>query len=198
MIFDNSKRANKLIKDFLEFIKFLRTEVLNREPVNVNELVTSMWNIAKLDEGNKVRFRGRLNEIPEVLGDIEKLERVFLNLLLNAIQAVAEGGRIVVQTSYLPLEGMVEVNIIDDGPGIPERYREKVFEPFFTTKEDGTGLGLSICHSILQQHGGTIEIDCRDRKGTKVSVKLPAIPGLKKEESSAQESCEDAKMALTP
>jgi signal transduction histidine kinase len=176
MIFENSKRASKLIKDFLEFVKFVKSDTLNCNPVNVNELVTSMWNIAKLDAGlHEITFRARLNEIPEVFGDVEKLERVFLNLLLNAIQAVSKEGEITVQTCFLPSMGVVEVNIMDNGPGIPESYRDKIFEPFFTTKEDGTGLGLSICHSIIQQHKGTITVDCNGRQGTKFSVKLPAI-----------------------
>lgn len=177
MIFENSKRASKLTKDFLEFVTFVKSDTLNCKPVNVNELVTKMWNIAKLDARlHQVAFRARFNDIPEVLGDVEKLERVFLNLLLNASQAVSEEGKIIVQTRFLASLGMVEVNVIDNGPGIPESYRHRIFEPFFTTKEDGTGLGLHICHSIIQQHKGTITVDCNGgRQGTKVSVKLPAI-----------------------
>jgi len=68
---------------------------------------------------------------------------------------------------------MLEVSVVDDGPGIPEDYRSRVFDPFFTTKDGGTGLGLSICHTIVEQHRGSIHIDCGEETGTRVSVRLP-------------------------
>jgi nitrogen-specific signal transduction histidine kinase len=67
----------------------------------------------------------------------------------------------------------VEVNVIDNGPGVPEDYRYKIFDPFFTTKDAGTGLGLSICHSIIQQHKGSISMECDHVTGTKFCVRLP-------------------------
>jgi len=104
------------------------------------------------------------------------MERVFLNLFLNAIQAVSEKGRIVIRTAFLPAEHEVEIQVSDDGPGIPEEHRQRVFEPFFTTKEGGTGLGLCICQFIVQQHRGRITLDESHPKGATFLVKLPAIP----------------------
>lgn len=79
----------------------------------------------------------------------------------------------------------MEVNIIDDGPGIPEDYRHRIFDPFFTTKDGGTGLGLSICYSIVQQHKGSITAESGDQRGTKVSVRLP----ITKDEKGRENVC---------
>jgi signal transduction histidine kinase len=191
-IFENSRRARRLIKDFLDYVKLVKVDTLDSGPVNINDLVTSMWNIVKLDAGpQRATFRAQLGEVPEVLGDMEKLERVFMNLLLNAIQAVSEEGKVTVQTRFIPSEGMVEVSIMDNGPGIPEHHRRKIFEPFFTTKEDGTGLGLSICQSIIQQHEGTITVAHSEREGTKFSVKLPAANGISTGGANILDTSED-------
>jgi len=121
-----------------------------------------------------VSFVRRLkNGLPEIMGDKEKLVQVFLNLLQNAIHAVSGEGTIILETRLLDTDGMVEVSIIDNGPGIPEDYRGKIFDPFFTTKDGGTGLGLSICNSIIEQHQGGIRIKCGEDGGTRVSVTLP-------------------------
>ena len=112
----------------------------------------------------------------KVMGDGEKLEQVFLNLTKNAIQAVSEKGKIILQSRFLASEDLVEVNIIDNGSGVPDDYISRVFDPFFTTKDGGTGLGLSICNSIVEQHRGSITIGPGDGEGTKVSVRLPVIP----------------------
>lgn len=90
------------------------------------------------------------------MGDEEKLGQVFLNLIMNAIQAVSGKGTVILQTNILAAQNQVEIKVIDDGPGIPDDYRKCIFDPFFTTKDRGTGLGLSICHSIVEQHNGSI------------------------------------------
>jgi len=128
---------------------------------------------------SRITFEQRLTKrLPKIMGDEEKLGQVLLNLIQNAIQAVSSKGEIVLETRSSGPDDMLEVSIIDDGPGIPEDYREKVFDPFFTTRDGGTGLGLSICNSIVEQHQGDIRIECGEDGGTRVSVRLPVKPGV--------------------
>ncbi len=124
-------------------------------------------------------------EIPEILCLPGKLNQVFMNVLINAIQAMPQGGEIVIKTqSLMPDEvgeknvqpgDYVKVSIIDQGTGIPEEIRVKVFDPFFTTKDVGigTGLGLSISKGIIDQHQGEITIQDNDQHGTTVTILLP-------------------------
>lgn len=172
IIYESSQRASNLTRKFLELFEF---QMLPFNLVNINELVSKVWHMVQLDtQALQVSFQAQLGKkLPEVLGNTEGLERVFCNLFLNAVQAVSKRGKVLVQTHFLPFENMVEVNVIDDGPGIPEEHRHRVFEPFFTTKEEGTGLGLSICQVIVQQHQGSIRVEGAPERGTKVSVKLP-------------------------
>lgn len=120
--------------------------------------------------------------LPEsrVLGDAGQLKQVFLNLLLNALQAMSGGGRIAVAArSWRPGGGdpWVEVRVTDTGPGIPPDQLRRIFDPFYTTKRDGTGLGLAICHGIIEQHEGEIHLESRAGEGTTASVRLPLIQG---------------------
>jgi two-component system, NtrC family, sensor kinase len=105
-------------------------------------------------------------------GDKSQLKQLFLNLFLNALQAMKEGGQIKVEVSQL--EGQrVLVAVTDSGEGIPEENLDKIFDPFFTTKKGGTGLGLSICYTIVKTHHGDIEIKSKASQGTTALVKLP-------------------------
>ena len=115
----------------------------------------------------------------QISGDPGQLKQVFLNLILNALQAMKDGGEIAVSvrresqslTSAEP--SRVRLDIVDSGPGIPRESLKAVFDPLFTTKSDGTGLGLAICHGIIERHEGEIEIDSKLGEGTRVSVQLP-------------------------
>ena len=104
-------------------------------------------------------------------GDQDKLTQVFLNLFLNAVQAMDEGGRLKVSTICVGDEIKIEVS--DTGCGIPPEFLEKVFEPYFTTKPDGTGLGLAMSAKIIQDHNGSMTMVSRTENGTTVIVKLP-------------------------
>jgi signal transduction histidine kinase len=115
-----------------------------------------------------------------VMADEAQLKQVVLNLVMNAIQAMPDGGRLqvdfVAESKSLDSPGEKEyavVSIADTGCGIPIENLDKIFDPFFTTKTGGTGLGLSTCYAIVQQHGGDLEITSRENIGTKVSVRLP-------------------------
>jgi len=123
------------------------------------------------------------SSLPSIYCDCDHLDQVFMNVFINAAQAMPSGGIVTVKTAE-KVDG-IEISIRDTGSGIPEEIRQRVFDPFFTTKENGTGLGLSISYRIIQEHGGRIEIasvteDEREAgergltTGTTVTIFLPA------------------------
>jgi len=115
----------------------------------------------------------------QVFADAQQMEQVFLNILLNAIQAMPRGGTVTLRTfpepPLLPWAG-VRVEIADTGAGIPAEYLHRVFEPFFTTKEGGTGLGLSVSRQIVAAHGGEIGVESQKGRGTSFTIRLPMAP----------------------
>jgi two-component system NtrC family sensor kinase len=101
---------------------------------------------------------------------------VFLNLLMNACDAMKDQGKITIRTRRGPLG--VRLTFRDDGPGIPENVRSRIFDPFFTTKPvgEGTGLGLSLSHGIIERHGGTIHVESEPGSGAAFVIDLPLVP----------------------
>jgi signal transduction histidine kinase len=134
---------------------------------------------ARADEQRVVLEPSFGREPLRVLADAGQLKQVFLNLLLNALQAMPEGGRITLAAGpWGPPSGggrWGQVRIADTGPGIPAEELRKVFDPFFTTKRDGTGLGLAICHGIVEQHQGEIRLESEGGRGTTALVRLPLV-----------------------
>jgi two-component system, NtrC family, sensor kinase len=111
--------------------------------------------------------------ISEQMLDKGQLQQALINLILNAVEATPEGGRIMVRTLSWRKRKTVRIEIEDTGSGIHKDHLNKIFEPFFTTKELGTGLGLSITHGIIEQHGGTIDVSSTPGKGTRFMIHLP-------------------------
>jgi signal transduction histidine kinase len=107
-------------------------------------------------------------------GDLEQLKQICFNIVLNAIQAMPDGGRLRVGVSYSDGTEYINVEIEDSGCGIPKELMDRVFTPFFTTKEGGTGLGLYVVYRIIQANKGMINIKSIQEVGTKVSIKLPS------------------------
>jgi two-component system, NtrC family, sensor kinase len=131
------------------------------------------------EHGVRVEIASCPPELRRIRGDADQLRQVFVNLLLNAVQAMREGGEVWVtlDPAAFPavpvLRPWIEVRIVDQGPGIPPDALGRVFEPFFTTKREGTGLGLAICHSIVEQHRGEIRLESAAGTGTTVTVRFP-------------------------
>ena len=171
-ILENSQKAQDLTKQFLDYTK---TSLLDFKPIKLNQLLLTMWKMSKLENAPcQVTFEAQLDkELPEIIASRENLERVFVNLFMNAIHAVSKRGKVILETRLVPSRDKVEIKIIDNGKGIPKEQQERLFEPFYTTRENGTGLGLSICQSIIHQHRGTIAIDSQVGKGTMVTILLP-------------------------
>jgi signal transduction histidine kinase len=116
----------------------------------------------------------------------DQMQQVFLNLILNAAEAMPGGGTVILRTSRgrMPPPGVgeprpaVRIDVQDMGHGMPPEVEQRLFEPFFTTKPGGSGLGLYTCHRIVQEHRGEIEVQSHEGEGTIVSVWLPIDPGL--------------------
>lgn len=117
-------------------------------------------------------------DLPPVLGDYSRLEEVFLNLFVNAADAMAGKGTLRI-TTRLNTVNTVRISISDTGKGIERSYLQHIFEPFFTTKEpgQGTGLGLSIAYGIVREHNGTIDVESEPGRGTTFIITLPAYLG---------------------
>lgn len=179
VIYRNTQNSNKILMDLLSFAK--PTEIMF-ESVNINWLINSSLKLLFGEFNNaKVQVRKNLStEMPDIQGDAKSLIQVFINILINAVQATGEKGRIYVKTSYDLRSHKVVVVIKDNGSGIPEEHLEKIFDPFFTTKLKGTGLGLSICQRIIVEHQGTIRVKSKKDKGTKFIIEFPVKLLLKK------------------
>jgi len=119
----------------------------------------------------QIQVETNFSETDEVLADPAQLKQVFLNLLLNSVEAVVPPGRITVSTGQE--DGHLHVIVADTGRGIPKKDLPHIFDPFFTTKPTGTGLGLSVVHSIVQEHGGRVHVKSELEQGTTVTITLP-------------------------
>ena len=159
---------NELMKDLL---LFARPPQLHLAPVDVASLVQNVVALLRHDPATKDVTIDLAGPAGRVVADGDLLSGVFLNVLLNAAQAMQ--GRGTIRVSITQRDGVCLVDIADDGPGIPAPVREKLFTPFFTTKARGTGLGLATAKRIVEQHGGTIGIECPADGGTHVVIRVP-------------------------
>jgi PAS domain S-box-containing protein len=155
-----------------------RSETGERGPVELRRVLEAALRVSQNEIHHRARLVTDLRDVPAILGSAQRLEQVFLNLLVNAVQALPDGradNEIRVSLKAGPAgEAIVEVG--DNGLGIPEEARSRIFDPFFTTKPVGLGLGLglSICHGIVTAHGGTITVESTPGHGTLFKVVLPA------------------------
>ncbi len=111
--------------------------------------------------------------VPAVFLDGVLLDQVFVNILMNALQALKNSGSIMVTSSYDEQQKMIRISLSDNGPGLPDNVREQIFKPFFTTKHRGSGLGLSICRKNIERHRGTLEVQSQTGVGTRFVIQLP-------------------------
>jgi PAS domain S-box-containing protein len=146
-------------------------------PVDINRLITSALTLARSELRNRARVDLDLGDLPPLPGDHARLGQVFVNLLINAAQAIPPGdeerNRILVRTRAF--DGYVQVDVSDTGVGIPRENLMRIFDPFFTTKApgEGTGLGLAISFDLVKRAGGTIDVESEVGRGTTFNVKLP-------------------------
>jgi len=141
----------------------------------VNEILKTIPPlVAYYPEFHKIEWKENLDkELAKVKGDFNQLQEVFLNIAINACQAMPDGGTLTI-SSYMQDGEFVNVGVEDTGSGVKKEDMGKLFLPFFTTKDTGTGLGLPLCYSIIESHAGVIEVESELDKGAIFTVKLPA------------------------
>lgn len=173
-IVKETSRCKDIVKGLLEFARPKEPEM---SPVNINEVVDSSLAIMERQVlfQNIAIKKSYAPDLPKIVGDGAQLQQVFMNIILNAAEAMNGNGSLTICT-FLNKDGsFIDVSIADTGHGIKDEDKQRIFEPFFTTKEvgRGTGLGLSISYSIVQKHQGTIEVKSEVGKGSTFTVKLP-------------------------
>jgi len=183
IIMKHATRAAGIVKNLLEFA---RRGALEVRPLHINPLLESVLSMtahhAKLHQVNVVKeFEG---EGPRIVGDEDKLRQVFVNMVINAVQAMSDGGTLTIKSEFVDGGRKARISISDTGQGIPEENIEKIFDPFFTTKASskGTGLGLAVSLGIVEQHKGTIEVRSKVGEGTTFFVTLPVSTEEEEEE----------------
>ncbi|MCJ8501815.1 sensor histidine kinase [Desulfatitalea alkaliphila] len=175
VITEEIRHIDTIVQNFLEFSRPPKLVMQPISPSQVVDMAVQLLRHRLKSYDVNVTIQ-RTQPLPEVSADPEQLKEVLVNLIINACEAMENGGRIDIQEAVDaddPAGPMALLHVRDDGPGIPERLREKVFQPFFTTKEEGTGLGLSIVARIVHEHGGRIQIDPAKGMGTTFIIALP-------------------------
>ena len=173
VIVKETTRCRELIRDLLDFS---RETIPHKEQVNINEIIIKTISIIeKQVYFENVEIIKELSEgLPEIMIDINQFEQVLINLALNAVESMSDGGKLIVRTMALESTSVI-IKVIDTGSGIPEENIDKIFDPFFTTKEvgKGTGLGLAVTYGIIQRHGGQISVESSIGSGTTFTITLP-------------------------
>jgi signal transduction histidine kinase len=169
-----ANRCKVIVRGLLDFA---HQETLSVKKIQVNKVVKStvyfMENHVLL---KNIRIVYELDpDLPEIFADENKLEQLFVNFIINAGEAMNNAGTLVLRTKPDPDRSGVLIAFSDTGCGIPKKHLHRIFEPFFTTKarEKGTGLGLAISHGIVKLHGGDIQVESEEGKGTTFKIFLP-------------------------
>lgn len=180
LITEEITRLDNIVSDFLEFS---HTRKLSLRECNISALISATVELLdyKLKAANvKVEY-DQPHDIPTVSADQQQLRQVLINVLNNAIEALPDGGTVRITTRREANEERsgehIQILIADNGPGIPEKVRDRVFEPFFGTKKEGAGLGLWISKRIMSEHGGGLEIIEAGQEGSIFALWLPLTPG---------------------
>jgi PAS domain S-box-containing protein len=171
------ERIDKIFKNLFYVTRSPRNSFKN---INLNKIVSEvLFSLEGLAEKKNIQIDRKLKtNLPQIVADTNQLKQVFLNIILNAFQAMPEGGFLKVFTNYDHKNDLVKIMFVDNGYGINKKLLDKVFDPFFSTKEDGTGIGLSVSYNIVQQHGGFIQLTSTEGKGSTFTVVLPCSSGV--------------------
>ncbi|HET7753720.1 MAG TPA: PAS domain S-box protein [Anaeromyxobacteraceae bacterium] len=170
-----TERISRLVRDLLSFA---RGSAPGKVPVRLEDAVDRVVSLLRYTLDRRgIQLEAEIPpDLPAMLADPDGLHQILLNLIVNAAQAVPEGGHIGVRARVIDAAGeqAVSVEVHDDGPGIPAELRERIFDPFFTTRADGTGLGLAVCARIVADHGGDLGVSVGPLGGASFQVQLPA------------------------
>ncbi|MHB9096456.1 MAG: sensor histidine kinase [Syntrophales bacterium] len=179
-VIEQIRNIELLIKNLLNYARPVAAQPVS---FNINRILEkSVYFIEKhpaflSGDPPKKMIRELDESLPEIIGDPQQLQQVFLNLLLNAADAIADGGEIMVKTRQNEKGRSVAIEVHNTGQGIPHEVMEKIFQPFFTTKGKGTGLGLAVSKRIVEEHRGTITVANGINGGVTVTIILPVTAG---------------------
>jgi nitrogen fixation/metabolism regulation signal transduction histidine kinase len=165
-------RLNRMIENFLDFGKPIRLQMQSAELSSILSEVLQLALPKGLDQGVRFETRG-INDLPRVLVDVEQIKNCFVNITVNALQAMSQGGVLRVHAQLDDENSRILVHFEDTGCGIEADHLQKIFEPYFTTKKLGIGLGLALTKRVLEEHGGTISVASVKGMGTTVTISLP-------------------------
>lgn len=172
---EGSERVSQIVSNLKSFSRIDESET---KEFDLNEGIQSTLRLLHNEIKYKCKVETKLNPLPKILCASGQLNQVFMNLIVNAIQACDEKGEIYIQSSHL--RDHVEIKVSDNGVGIPKHALPNIFDPFFTTKPvgEGTGLGLSLSYGIIQEHNGEIKVKSQEGKGTEFTVRIPIVRGV--------------------
>lgn len=177
-IFGEAQRAARVVDNLRTFAR--RSEP-KKEKININDVLNKSIEMRSYElKTSNIEIKIDLApELPPVMADFHQIQQVFLNIIINAEQAIAEAkkeGKIIINTKHI--DKLIQISFTDNGPGISKEYVGKIFDPFFTTRNEkgGSGLGLSICHGIITDHGGNIYVESIQGKSTTFFIELPPVP----------------------
>ncbi|MBN7773649.1 ATP-binding protein [Clostridium aminobutyricum] len=157
------------------FLNFARPKIPELVPIDLTQMVKYVLTLTQNDLPHNIKINTNYQGTPKVMVDAELFEPVILNLVLNAIQAMPNGGAIDIKTGYNDMRKMVYLEVRDNGIGIPIEISEKIFEPFFTTKVNGVGMGLAISSRIIEAHKGILEVESVVGQMTKFTILLQSV-----------------------
>ena len=167
-------RINSVVTDLLTFARPMEAELI---PTDLTELIEHAVRLVEADAQSKnVGIEMDIQDLSKIPLDANQMTQAILNLLLNALQAVENGGRIKVGAELNTSDSILKIWVEDDGPGIAADQKEKIFDPFFTTREKGTGLGLAIVHKIIENHSGEINLQSPltgKTQGCRITITIP-------------------------
>jgi two-component system nitrogen regulation sensor histidine kinase NtrY len=170
MIIDQVEGLKRLVN---EFSSYARMPAPHPKPSSIKEIIQESVSLYKETEKDiKLVFNPTV-EVPPISLDKEQMKRVMINLLDNAVDAIDGDGEIVIDLSYDEEQQKVQIQVTDDGKGIPAENKDHLFEPYFSTKKHGTGLGLAIVSTIISDHDGSIRVQDREPRGTQFIIELP-------------------------
>jgi two-component system, sporulation sensor kinase A len=172
VILRNSESANRIIKELLDLAK---PSQVSSQLGQIGEVIDKACDLVKTRcEKLRILLHKRWSRrLPLIYFDGERMEKAFLNIILNALDAMPRGGRLSITTYYDSLNGEVITSFSDTGDGIAQKHLDNIFTPFFTTKKEGTGLGLCLTQQVINYHKGSISLRSEIGQGTEVIVRLP-------------------------
>ncbi len=172
VIVNETIRCREIVKRLLDFARQTKPQ---KKLANINQIIENIILLVR----NQSSFRNIIikknlsDDIPEILADMDQIQQVFINMILNASEAMQNGGQLIIESRISSNSDFIEIKFSDTGCGISDIDKARIFDPFFTTKGHGTGLGLSISYGIVERHGGKIIVDSTVGSGTIFTIFLP-------------------------